>query len=239
MKLCSVSLIFLLAVTVPVEMLWESGSFLTNHEFRQLVLEATSTVTEDLVWCVYIAETMPCLQLDSFVVNCPMLFSSMQGSVLIYVSKLTTTLCLLPTWHSTNLAVLELPTTATPVVEGGPEKKYLTIITNCIFTLSLSQILVRISFHWIYQDSPNVSFSLACNSSSGPATRVMWTRDGLLLDNTSRLVPINASSSSYTNVLTVNGRKPGTYGCQIGGPNNQMLTSTNFSVQGEYTHLLS
>ena len=81
------------------------------------------------------------------------------------------------------------------------------------------------------QDSTDVTFSLTCNATGGPVSSVIWTRDGLLLDNTGPLVLINASTASYTNVLEVNNRTPGTYMCQIRA-NNQILTSESFIVHG-------
>ena len=60
----------------------------------------------------------------------------------------------------------------------------------------------------------------------------MWTRDGLLLDNTGPLVLTNASTTSYTNVLEVNNRIPGTYTCQIRGADNELLNSKDFIVRG-------
>ena len=61
---------------------------------------------------------------------------------------------------------------------------------------------------------------------------MVWTRDGFLLDNTGPLVLVDDSTFSYTNVLMVSGRTPGTYTCQIRGTNDQILSFANFSVQG-------
>ena len=82
------------------------------------------------------------------------------------------------------------------------------------------------------QDSTIISFSLTCNTTGGPVSNVIWTRDGLLLDNTGPLVLTNASTASYTNVLEVNNRTPGTYTCQIRGADNQILGSKDFTVDG-------
>ena len=83
-------------------------------------------------------------------------------------------------------------------------------------------------------DSVGVSFSLTCNSTGGPVSSVIWTRDGLLLDNTGPLVLTDASTASYTNVLQVNGRTPGTYTCQMRRADSQVLSSTDFAVHGSY-----
>ena len=88
------------------------------------------------------------------------------------------------------------------------------------------------------QESVDVSFSLTCNSSGGPVSSVTWTKDGSILDNTGPLVLTNASTASYTNVLEVNSRAPGTYTCWIRGPSNQVLGSMGFSVQGDIVQKL-
>ena len=82
------------------------------------------------------------------------------------------------------------------------------------------------------QESAEITFSLTCNSSGGPVNSVTWTRDGSILDKTGPLVLTDASAASYTNVLEVNSRAPGTYTCQIRGPSDQILGSTNINVQG-------
>ena len=84
------------------------------------------------------------------------------------------------------------------------------------------------------QDTTVVTFSLTCNSTGGPVSSVIWTRDGLLLDNTGPLVLTDVSTVSYTNVLQVNSRTPGTYTCQIRGAHNQILSSADFNVHGSF-----
>ena len=81
-----------------------------------------------------------------------------------------------------------------------------------------------------------VMFSLMCNTTGGPVSSVIWTRDGLLLDNTGPLVLTNASTASYTNVLEVNNRTPGTYNCQIRGADNETLDSKDFLIEGMLLH---
>ena len=95
--------------------------------------------------------------------------------------------------------------------------------------------MVRVHFESILNErSTGVNFSLSCNSTGGLADSVVWIRDGFLLHNTGPLVMTDASTLSYTNVLMVSGRIPGTYTCQIRGPNDQLLNSANFSVRGIY-----
>ena len=84
------------------------------------------------------------------------------------------------------------------------------------------------------QNSANVTFSLTCNSSGGPVKSVEWMRDGFSLDNTGPLILTNSSTASYTNTLDVSGRLPGTYTCQIRGPDNQILSSMDVPINGIY-----
>ena len=93
--------------------------------------------------------------------------------------------------------------------------------------------MVEVNFQLIAnEDSKDINFSLSCNSTGGTAENVVWTRDGFFLHNTGPLVLTDASTLSYTNVLMVNDRTPGTYTCTIRGPSDQILSSTNFTVQG-------
>ena len=92
--------------------------------------------------------------------------------------------------------------------------------------------MVQVNFQLIDQESMNISFSLTCNSTGGRASGVVWTRDGFLLHNTNPLVETDASTLSYSSVLTVSGRTPGTYTCTIRGTSDQDLGSANFVVQG-------
>ena len=82
------------------------------------------------------------------------------------------------------------------------------------------------------KESVNINFSLTCNSTGGEANGVIWTRDGFLLPNTDPLVRTNAATLSYTNVLSVSGRTPGTYTCTMRGTSGQVLNSANFTVKG-------
>ena len=94
-------------------------------------------------------------------------------------------------------------------------------------------VMVQINFEFISdKDSMNISFSLTCNSIGGQASGVVWMKDDSLLDNTDPLVVIDASTFSYTSVLMVSSRAPGTYTCTIRGTNDQVLNSANFIVQG-------
>ena len=94
--------------------------------------------------------------------------------------------------------------------------------------------MVQVNFQLIDKESMNISFSLTCNSTGGQASSVVWTRDGFLLDNTNPQVVTDASTLSYSNILMVSGRTPGTYICTIRGTSDQDLGSANFIVQGRF-----
>ena len=103
-----------------------------------------------------------------------------------------------------------------------------------IVTSIFSDVIVQVSLRdfKVSERSDDISFSLTCNSTGGQAGGVVWTRDGFLLDNTNPLVVTDASTLSYSSVLMVSDRAPGTYTCTIRGTNDQDLSSANFTVQG-------
>ena len=108
-----------------------------------------------------------------------------------------------------------------------------TVCVTIILPPNPEAISQEVDFQLISsQNSMDVSFSLTCNSSGGPVSSVTWIRDGFLLGNTGPVVLTDASTASYTNVLEVNSRAPGTYTCQIRGPSHQVLSSMDFNVQG-------
>ena len=96
-------------------------------------------------------------------------------------------------------------------------------------------VMVQVNFQLI-AESVNISFSLTCNSTGGQASGVIWTKDGFLLRNTNPLVETDASTLSYSSVLTVSGRVSGTYTCTIRGTNDQDLGSANLIVRGIYNN---
>ena len=108
----------------------------------------------------------------------------------------------------------------------------MTYIFVCTHSVAMVTPLTNAFQLTSVQESAEITFYLTCNSSGGPVNNVTWTRDGSILDNTGPLVLTDASTASYTNVLEVNSRAPGTYTCQIRGPSHQILSSIDFNVQG-------
>ena len=99
-------------------------------------------------------------------------------------------------------------------------------------------IVAGIHFHF----SPNegivsINVSLSCNSSGRPVETVVWTRDGLLLEDTGPLYLMDTFAFSYTSILEVRGRAQGTYTCHMIGSNNQVLSSASFTVEGITVHI--
>ncbi len=66
-------------------------------------------------------------------------------------------------------------------------------------------------------DSP--VFTLTCNSGGGPATTVIWKRDGTVVNEDSNHVMnsglVDQSGPDYTSTLTVTGREDGLYTCTV------------------------
>ena len=102
-------------------------------------------------------------------------------------------------------------------------------------------IIILLPYHFIVtinfkltssQDSLVITFSLTCNSTGGPVSSVTWTRDGLLLENTGPLVQTDSATASYTNILRVSSRTPGTYTCHMRGMDNQVVGAMDFTVSG-------
>ena len=76
-----------------------------------------------------------------------------------------------------------------------------------------------------YTVTETVEFTVTCESVGGPATNIIWTRNGNTLDlsggdftATRRLD--NPVTAAYTLTLSVSGRLGGVYRCQVakGGP---------------------
>ena len=93
--------------------------------------------------------------------------------------------------------------------------------------------LVTISFKLVSsQESVDTAFSFTCISTGRQVNSVVWIRGDFLLDNTDPPLLTNASTFSYTNVIMVSGRTPGRYTCQVRGPNDQVVSSADITVQG-------
>ena len=80
------------------------------------------------------------------------------------------------------------------------------------------------------------SFVLNCTTTHTPPTTVTWTRNGGTLDSNSPLYSMsqvlrNATSTTYNNLLTVQGSREGEYSCTVS--NDRGSLSANFSVVGK------
>ena len=77
----------------------------------------------------------------------------------------------------------------------------------------------------VSEDPPE--FTLTCVSKGGPATRVVWRRDGMeITDNsaysTSQIIVDTSRLAVYNNTLRVRGREEGVYRCTVS--NSQSLS---------------
>ena len=67
----------------------------------------------------------------------------------------------------------------------------------------------------IFTSSHNELFTLACISTGGPATTVTWTRDSTTVTQGTQTVLNDPVTAQYTHTLTVTGRLPGLYTCNV------------------------
>ena len=86
-------------------------------------------------------------------------------------------------------------------------------------------------------DPLNPVFTLTCTSTGGPATTVTWTRDGATVsyddDHVLTQTVVGRAAITYSNVLTVTGREPGSYQCTVVNVRGSG-SSQSLMVQGEH-----
>ena len=68
------------------------------------------------------------------------------------------------------------------------------------------------------EDPPE--FTLTCQSKGGPATEVVWMRNGVIVEEdsnhtTSQIIVDTSGNTVYYNTLRVRGREGGTYSCIV------------------------
>ena len=72
-------------------------------------------------------------------------------------------------------------------------------------------------------------FTLTCDSSGGPATTVLWKiGDTVLSDDSDHDMTktlVDQSVPTYRSTLTVRGRRPGTYKCNVTNSKGESMTS--------------
>ena len=96
-----------------------------------------------------------------------------------------------------------------------------TVTVANFHQFSLYSHLATTTINFILTSNPNVdppTFTLTCTSTGGPATNVTWTRDGNALDDstaTARRKLDDAVTATYTLTLSVTGRLPGLYKCNV------------------------
>ena len=83
----------------------------------------------------------------------------------------------------------------------------------------------------VSEDPPE--FTLTCVSKGGPATRVVWRRDGKEITesstySTSQIIVNTFSTTVYNNTLRVRGREGGVYRCTV---SNSLSVSLPVSAQ--------
>ena len=119
--------------------------------------------------------------------------------------------------------------------------------THCVdynhpHTAVLQESPVIVSLNFILTSVDEPAFVLSCTSTNRPPTYITWTRDGTELSDDSihslSQSLINRELATYVNTLTVTGRLPGRYECQViteGWESQQNFTqsaSKNITVIG-------
>ena len=95
----------------------------------------------------------------------------------------------------------------------------LFLVKHFLFT---GVVEINIPLQFSLQTAPTADppvFTLTCVSTGGPATTVTWTRDGAAVSYDANHVftktVANQLTATYSNVLTVTGREPGSYTCSV------------------------
>ena len=76
-------------------------------------------------------------------------------------------------------------------------------------------------------------FTLTCTSTSGPATEVIWTRDGSPASGTILQTVTDQETATYNNILTVTGRLTGIYMCSVNNVRTTTAPTQTLTVTGE------
>ena len=79
-------------------------------------------------------------------------------------------------------------------------------------------------------------FTLTCVSRGGPATLVMWRRDGMEITenstySTSQIIVDTSSTTVYNNTLGVRGREGGVYRCTVSNSRNSVAAVLQVSCK--------
>ena len=87
------------------------------------------------------------------------------------------------------------------------------------------------------EDPPE--FTLTCRSEGGPATTVVWTRDGDLVQEDSnhiisQIIVDTSINAVYNNTLTVRGREGGLYVCNVSNDHTLFGSLHGSSVEASY-----
>ena len=87
--------------------------------------------------------------------------------------------------------------------------------------------------------SPTPTFTLTCVSNGGPVTYANWTRDGIPVpQNRYHLAShslVNAQVASYHSTLSITGRLPGLYRCEVSSvrPDRTVTDAQDLDIVGE------
>ena len=78
-------------------------------------------------------------------------------------------------------------------------------------------------------------FQLTCTSTSSPPTTVQWTFNGSLVNGGTSQILTDRPTSTYNNTLTVTGRSPGMYICNVTTTCSPVCGATGFTLNPRST----
>ena len=76
-------------------------------------------------------------------------------------------------------------------------------------------------------------FTLTCISTGGPATTVSWTLDGAAVSGATSQTVVDQQTATYHNTLTVTGRLPGIYQCNVTNARTTQPATASVTVASE------
>ena len=110
-----------------------------------------------------------------------------------------------------------------------------------LFHLSSGVVNITEPLQFSLQSAPTADppvFTLTCISTGGPATTITWTRDGVVATGITSQTVVDQQTATYHNTLTVTGKLPGNYQCNVTNARTMQPATASLTVAGELKVLL-